>query len=31
MVMSFKSEPDRSVYDERVLLTDVRFFAREFR
>ena len=31
MVMSFTSEPDHSVCDERVLLTDVRFFVREFR
>ena len=31
MVISFKSEPDRSVCDVRLLLTDVRFFAREFR
>lgn len=31
MVMSFRSEPDHSVCDERVQLTDMRFFAREFR
>ena len=31
MVTSFISEPDHSVCDERVLLTDVRFFIYEFR